>query len=105
MLAWLCVSLWTKFFASTASIFEWDEEKYAVNLKKHGVKFEEAAEVFFDPESRFGDPSVDHEFREYVIGYSLSKGVLLVVFVERGVRTRIISARRATSREREQYEK
>jgi uncharacterized DUF497 family protein len=84
--------------------FEWDEEKYAVNLRKHGVKFEEAAEVFFDPENRFGDASVEDEFREYVIGYSLSNHILLVVFVERDVRTRIISARRATDEERKEYE-
>ena len=86
-------------------VFEWEDEKYFVNIKKHGVKFEEAAEVFFDPENRFGDASVEEEFREYVIGYSFSKRILLVVFVEREVRTRIISARRATSQEREQYEK
>jgi uncharacterized protein len=85
--------------------FEWDEEKYAVNLRKHGVKFEEAAEVFFDPENRFGEASVEEEYREYVIGYSLSNRILLVVFVEREVRTRIISARRATSQERKEYEK
>ncbi len=84
--------------------FEWDEEKYAVNLRKHGVRFEEAAQVFFDPENRFGDASVDDEFREYVIGYSLSKRILLVVFVERGVRMRIISARRATPQEKKVYE-
>ena len=84
--------------------FEWDEEKYAVNLQKHGVKFEEAAEVFFDPENRFGNASVDNEFREYVVGYSSSNRILLVVFVERDVRTRIISARRATSQERKEYE-
>ena len=83
--------------------FEWDEEKYAVNLWKHKVKFEEAAEVFFDPENQFGDASVEEEIREYVIGYSLSKRILLVVFVERGVRTRIISARRATSRPRPRH--
>jgi uncharacterized DUF497 family protein len=85
--------------------FEWDEEKYAVNLWKHNIKFEEAAEVFFDPENQFGDASVKDENREYVIGYSLSSRILLVVFVERGVRTRIISARRATSQERKEYEK
>ncbi len=84
--------------------FEWDAEKYAANLRKHGVKFEEAVEVFFDPENRFGDASVDDEFREYVIGYSLSKRILLVVFVERKVRMRIISARRATAQERKEYE-
>ncbi len=84
--------------------FEWDEEKYAVNLRKHGVKFEEAAEVFFDPENQFGDASAHDEFREYMIGYSLSSRVLLVVFVEREVRMRIISARRATVQKREEYE-
>ena len=85
--------------------FEWNVEKYAVNIRKHGVKFEEAAEVFFDPENQFGDASVGNEFREYVIGYSLSNRILLVVFVERDVRTRIISARQATSEERKEYEK
>ena len=85
--------------------FEWDVEKYAVNLWKHNVKFEEAAEVFFDPENQFGAASVKDESREYVIGYSLSSRILLVVFVERGVRTRIISARCATSQERKEYEK
>ena len=85
--------------------FEWDKEKYAVNLWKHNVKFEEAAEVFFDPENQFGDASVKDEKREYVVGYSPSRRMLLVVFVERAVRTRIISARRATAQERKEYEK
>ena len=85
--------------------FEWDEEKYAINLRKHSVKFEEAAEVFFDPENRFGDASVEDEFREYVVGYSLSNRILLVVFVERVVRTRIISARRATDEESKNMKK
>lgn len=69
------------------------------------MKFEEAAEVFFDPENQFGDASVKDEKREYVVGYSLSRRMLLVVFVERAVRTRIISARRATAQERKEYEK
>lgn len=93
-----------KIFELQGIEFEWDEEKCAVNLWKHNVEFEEAAEVFFDPENQFGDASVEDEFREYVIGYSLSNRILLVVFVERGVRTRIISARRATSQERKEYE-
>ena len=93
-----------KTFALQGVLFEWDEEKYAVNLWKHNVKFEEAAEVFFDPEHQFGDASVEEEFREYIIGYSLSQRILLVVFVERSLRTRIISARPATSRERREYE-
>ncbi len=84
--------------------FEWDEEKYAVNLRKHQVKFEEAAEVFFDPEQQFGDASVKEEIRDYAIGYSWSNRMLLVVYVERGWRTRIISARTASSHERKDYE-
>lgn len=85
--------------------FEWDEEKYAVNIRRHSVKFEEAAEVFFDPAYKFGDASVAEEHREYVLGFSYSAKVLFVVFVERGVRTRIISARPATSHERNDYAK
>jgi uncharacterized DUF497 family protein len=93
-----------KFYELHDLEFEWDEEKYAINLRKHGVKFEEAAEVFFDPEFQIGNASVYEEFRNFIVGYSRSKRVLLVVFVERGVRTRIISARRATSHERKEYE-
>ena len=83
--------------------FEWDEDKYAVNLRKHKVKFEEAAEVFFDPLSIIVDTSVEEEQREYVLGFSSSAKILFVVFVERGVRTRIVSARPATSQESNDY--
>lgn len=83
--------------------FEWNEEKYAVNIRKHGVKFEEAAEVFFDPENRFDDASVEEEFREYVIGFSFSLNLLYTVFVERGERVRIISARLANKDEEKYY--
>ena len=85
--------------------FEWDDEKYAVNIRRHGVKFEEAAEVFFDPAYKFGDASIKEERREYVLGFSSSAKMLFVVFVEREVRTRIISARPATSHERNEYAK
>ena len=85
--------------------FEWDEEKYAANLYKHGVKFEIAAEVFFDPFYQTGDASVGEEKREYIIGYSFSEKLFLVVFVERGKRTRIISARTVSPTERKLYEK
>lgn len=83
--------------------FEWDEEKYAVNLRKHGVKFEEAAEVFFDRFNIYGDASVDEEQREYALGFSYSMKLLFVVCVERGVRTRIVSARPAASQEINEY--
>ena len=83
--------------------FEWDEEKYAVNLRKHNVKFEEAAEVFFDRFNIYGDASVEEEFREYVLGLSYTTKMLFVVYVERGVRMRIVSARPATPYEVNEY--
>ncbi len=84
--------------------FEWDEEKHAANLRKHGVKFEIAAEVFFDPFYQIGDASTAKEKRDYIIGYSFSEKLFLVVFMERGKITRIISARQATPTERKLYE-
>ncbi len=84
--------------------FEWDEEKYAANMFKHNVKFEEAAEVFFDRFYILGDASVKEEQRDYLVGVSYSSKMLFVVYVERGVRMRIISARLATSHERKDYD-
>ena len=92
-----------KMFELQGIKFEWDEEKYAVNLGKHNVKFEEAAEVFFDQLSIYGDASVEEEQREYVLGFSYSAKMLFVVYVERRVRMRIISARPAASHERNEY--
>jgi uncharacterized protein len=83
--------------------FEWDEQKARSNVEKHGVKFEEAAEVFFDPFCRGGDASVAGEERSLMIGYSLSQRLLLVVHTERVRSTRIISARLATRAERKLY--
>ena len=84
--------------------FEWDEDKAASNLQKHGVTFEEAAEVFFDPFYQTGDASVDEEPRDFIIGYSFAQRLLLAVYTERGERTRIISARPVTRSERKLYE-
>ena len=84
--------------------FVWDETKAMSNIKWHGVTFEEAAEAFFDPFYQTGDASVDGEQRDFIIGYSLAQRLLLVVYTERGERTRIISARQATRSERKAYE-
>jgi uncharacterized protein len=86
--------------------FEWDDAKAAANLRKHWVGFEEAAEVFDDPnvtEHETAGQSFD-EARFVVIGYS-SRRLLLVVFTERrGDVMRIISARQPTPSERRLYE-
>jgi hypothetical protein len=84
--------------------FEWDQNKAEDNVVKHGVTFEEAAEAFFDPFYREGDASVNEEQRDFIIGYSLSQRLLLVVHTQRGKRTRIISARAAIRSERKLYE-
>ncbi len=83
--------------------FEWDEEKYAVNFRKHNVKFEKAAEVFFDELCQFGDASVGEELREFIVGFTFDFDLLFIVFVERDVRLRIISARPATFEEEKYY--
>lgn len=90
-------------FALEGSEFEWDDEKYAVNLRKHNVKFEKAAEVFFDELCQFGDASVEEEPREFIIGFTFDFDLLFTVFVERGERFRIISARPATVEEEKYY--
>lgn len=86
--------------------FEWDPTKAKANYGKHGVSFEEAVTVFYDPLSAtFDDP--DHsagEERLITVGFS-SRGRLLVVsHTERGQALRIISARCATAHERKKHE-
>jgi uncharacterized DUF497 family protein len=86
--------------------FEWDKEKAAENQKKHHVSFEEASTVFYDPLSAtFDDP--DHsvgEHRLITVGLSSRHRLLVVSYVERGKRLRIISARSATVHERKRHE-
>jgi uncharacterized protein len=85
--------------------FEWDKNKAESNIQKHGVTFEEAVEVFFDPFYQTGDASVDEkEIRDFIIGYTFSQRLLLAVYTERNNRNRIISARSATRAERKVYE-
>jgi uncharacterized DUF497 family protein len=84
--------------------FAWDIDKAQSNIEKHGVTFEEAAEVFFDPFYQTGDAAEEGEPREFILGYSLVPRLLLIVYIERGERTRIISARPATRYERKLYE-
>ena len=86
--------------------FEWDPAKAAANLRKHGVSFEEAVTVFGDPMSLdMPDPSHStDEQRWLVLGMSDQQRLLVVACAERGPRTRLISARTATTREHHQYE-
>jgi len=86
--------------------FDWDEQKNQSNQRKHGVAFEEAQTVFFDERAlEFPDPDAEEEVRFLMIGLSLKLRVLLVChcFRESDSVIRIISARRATKKEREVY--
>jgi uncharacterized DUF497 family protein len=87
-------------------VFEWDAKKATSNIKKHGVTFDEATTVFGDPLSLLMvDPGhSDDEQRYIVMGVSVRSRLLVVSFAERTPRTRIISARPATSKERKHYE-
>ena len=86
--------------------FEWNIEKAAANVRKHGVSFEEATTVFADPLALL-IPDPDHseaEMRYLVLGMSLRQRLLVVASAERPPRTRLISARRASREERRRYE-
>lgn len=86
--------------------YEWDPEKAAQNLEKHRISFLEAATVFLDPLAvSFDDP--DHSTREarfITLGSSNAGRLLFVAHTDRAERIRIISARRATRRESNDYE-
>lgn len=85
--------------------FEWDSQKAAVNLRKHGVTFELACEAFFDPFVCYlDDDVVDGELRETIIGLTTTWQLLYVVYVMRGEAIWMISARLVTNPEREMYE-
>jgi uncharacterized DUF497 family protein len=87
--------------------FDWDETKNWANRKKHGIWFEEAVSVFDDPDARlFADPDhSDQEEREVIVGISSATRLLTIVhcYLENDAVVRIISARRATTRETEFY--
>ncbi len=87
-------------------VFEWDSRKAETNARKHRVGFEEAMTAFGDPQAMLiADP--DHsldEKRYLLLGLSTKHRLLVVAFVERSPRIRLISARRATWYERKRYE-
>jgi uncharacterized protein len=87
--------------------FEWDPDKALRNLSKHGVSFQEAATVFGDPLAiTYFDPDrSEEEDRFLTFGHSSAGRLLVLSHTDRDDRTRIISARLATRKERKSYEK
>lgn len=86
--------------------FEWDNKKAAMNLKKHGVSFQEAASVFGDPLAMtFHDP--DHSIGEHrllTFGTTRTGKLVIVSHTETNGSMRIISARSVEKQERKIYE-
>jgi uncharacterized DUF497 family protein len=91
--------------------FEWDVKKALSNIRKHGVSFEEAATIFQDafalsvPDAA----SIEREERWFTLGFGAGGRLLAVAHTHQDIahdraRVRIISARRATRRERRSYE-
>jgi uncharacterized DUF497 family protein len=84
--------------------FEWDPRTAASNKRKHGVSFEEAATSFADPAGLLLEDRA-HSERAVLIGVSRRLRVLFTVFVElEEDLVRIITARKATRKERRRYE-
>lgn len=86
---------------------EWNEIKAKNNIEKHNVSFEEAVTVLSHHLSiTFFDEDIYDEPREITIGYSYKNNILLVVHIQKDEDTiRIISARKATKKEKNFYEK
>ena len=88
--------------------FEWDENKNAINRKKHQISFEEAETVFYDSNAVMIPDPEHSEFEErfILLGFSAMARLLLVCHCYRGEDEiiRIISARKATPRERRIYD-
>ncbi len=86
--------------------FEWDVDKADANYRRHGVKFQTAVEMFFDPFLMALEDRIEEgEKRHHAIGMTKSWQVLFVAFVWRNDDIRLISARLATNNERKRYER
>lgn len=84
--------------------YEWDPTKARTNLRKHGIDFADAATVFSDDSALTIPDEYPDEERFATIGMDALGRILVVVFTWRGQHIRIISARKAESHERRQYE-
>lgn len=86
-------------------LFRWDPEKADRNLRRHGVPFEQAVQVFFDPFVRYVDASRGGEARDGAIGADFEYRVLFVVhLILEDDALRIVSAWPASRAERSHYE-
>jgi uncharacterized DUF497 family protein len=83
--------------------YQWDPKKAVSNYKKHGVYFSDAVSVFSDEFAVTIDDDYPDEKRFVTLGMDAFARVLVVIYTWRGDDIRIISARKATQKERKQY--
>ena len=84
--------------------YQWDKDKAATNLSKHGIDFADAVSVFSDDLAITTQDERFDEERFITIGMDVFGQILILVYTLRGNQIRVISARKATRRERKQYE-
>ncbi|MBR1806462.1 MAG: BrnT family toxin [Selenomonadaceae bacterium] len=84
-------------------LIEWDDNKAEINVRKHGIHFEDAARIFLDDNriDFLDEKHSDDEERWKVIG--MVKNILAVIYTERGEKLRLISARYANREEEDEY--
>ena len=85
-------------------MYEWDPNKNRLNQAKHGIRFEDAYTVLEDPRSFTIYDDRDDEDRQITIGMDDTGRILVVVYTYRGENIRIISARKASKKEVNNYE-
>lgn len=83
--------------------FEWDPRKRSLNLRKHGIAFEDAIELFERPYLEGPDDRRDYGEARWIVYGEAQGRVLALVYTWRSGKRRIISARKTTSREQEAY--
>ena len=84
-------------------MFEWDEQKKAENFIKHGLSFEDAEIVFGGPCLTFEDCRFDYGEVRFLTFGLLQRRVVVIAHTRRGRSTRIISMRKANTREQKTY--
>ena len=84
--------------------YQWDPKKAKSNYKKHGVRFADAVGVFEDDNAITISDEHERKDRFVTIGMDFLSRILVVVYTFRDIVIRIISARKATARERKMYE-
>jgi len=85
--------------------YQWDKKKAATNFRKHGIYFADAVSVFTDELAVTIEDELPEERRWVTLGRDLFGRILVVVYSWRGDEIRIISARKASAKERRQYGK